>query len=147
MYKPTNYIRNYVEEHGNFEFTDEELDKAFELFYAYFSAVGNDDRPKTNEKEQEFRKSVCMGCSQLVSEDGHNHCNLCGCNIDFKIKEPGESCPEFKWPPDLKTLKQTVKNTADYLNSQVTTGFYTQPTVEEIKFKYRKIVEEGTKHE
>lgn len=147
MYKPTNYIRKYVEENGNFLFTDDELDKAFELFYAFFNKADNAERPRASEKEQEFRKNVCMGCSQFISEDGYNHCNLCGCNIDFKVKEASEHCPTFKWSPDLKTLKQSIKNTADYLNSQSTTGFFTQPTVEEIKFKYRKIVEEGTKHE
>lgn len=146
MYKPTNFIRQYIREHGNFTVSDEEFDKIFELIYV-FNTIEDINLPnlKSNSKVQEFRKTICSGCSQF--NVSNITCNLCGCSIDDKITYPTERCPINKWTPDISLLKQKLRIAIDYLNTKASTDFFTQPTVEETEEEYRKIIEEGKTHE
>ena len=148
MYRLTNYFQKYMRDHGKIELSDEQFKLFFELFYAFHTTDEHKlSNFSSNLEVQKFRKNICLGCSQFEDKIDHHTCKLCGCNLDNKVVSPTESCPVGKWVVDLEPIQKEFKNLIDYLNSQVDTGFYNHPTLEEIEEKYRKIIESGEKHE
>jgi hypothetical protein len=137
-----------MRDHGKIELSDEQFKLFFEIFYAFFSLNQESvNKLRSTEEVQKFRKNICLGCSQFEDKIDQHTCKLCGCNLDYKVTSPTEACPEGKWTNDLEPIRKELKNLIDYLNSQIDTGFYNQPTLEEIEEKYRKIIESGEKHE
>ena len=65
------------------------------------------------------RMNICSSCPYNLD----TICILCGCNIEVKTKDPGESCPHtpqfwgpyveakaYKQPPQIKIAEQTQKS-------------------------------------
>lgn len=137
-----------MRKHGKIELDDEQFNLVFELFYAFHTLEEkNIVKLVSSEEVQKFRKDICLGCSQFEEKTDWRTCKACGCDLDYKVTNPTESCPISKWSLDLEPIKQQLKSMIEYLNSQVDTNFYEQITVEENEYKYRQIVESGEKHE
>lgn len=143
MYVPTNFIKNYIENHGKFSVDDEEMNKAIELFYVfttlYASGEEDDLKPEliSSPDVQEFRKSICEICPRKMVIKGINTCTTCGCNIDNKITKGKESCPVGKWSCDLKLLRSEMNRIVEFLNSKIGTDFYDKISVESME-SYQK---------
>lgn len=49
------------------------------------------------------RMNNCANCEFRIEDE----CGLCGCNIETKVVDPAQSCPDFpsRWGPYVETKK------------------------------------------
>jgi len=93
-----------------FSFSDDELAKFMEIISRFIHKSKNnelDDIPEHSSLEViEQRKSVCANCTHYNKDK--DSCNLCGCIIENKVKNPSESCPIHFWGVDNIKFKDLL---------------------------------------
>lgn len=52
-----------------------------------------------NKEEQERRIAICQGCEEYSGDIEHK-CNVCKCNINWRVMLMKNSCPKGKWKPE-----------------------------------------------
>lgn len=52
-----------------------------------------------SKEEQERRIAICQGCEEY-SGDFEHKCNVCKCNINWRVMLMQNSCPKGKWKPE-----------------------------------------------
>ena len=55
----------------------------------------NPNEPRSEDKLQKERMSICMGCPELIQLT--KQCKKCGCIMEFKTRLQNAQCPLGKW--------------------------------------------------
>lgn len=129
MYYPRKIIKEYFDKDKEFRFSDEELNKIIEVFFIFFDEILPNKYDFTSEETQEKRKSICVKCPDYVSES--SSCNLCGCIIPNKIKKPPERCPVDRWTVDYDFVRDTLKESVEYIHKHLEESGDNVTTIEE----------------
>lgn len=122
MRNPSKFLKSYINKFKSFELTPLEKEKFTEMvrilsnvetYKLEFSDVDSEISEK--------RFKICQSCEHITIDKKKydnldEHCALCNCNLQGKVKRPYEQCPLRKWVNDDRLMKEHIDQAEKIIN-------------------------------
>lgn len=147
MNRPSNFLKEYIKKNSTFQLTDEELNKLTDVAVSLHRG-DHDFLPEISEEKIAVRKYTCLNCEHLkVTDENETYCNLCGCDVNKKIRNATDHCPIEKWDVDREAIQRSLQSVVNQMNERQNGDWYAMMSHEDFEELLSKAYQEAQKNE